>query len=354
MRPSPIAVALGLSLFLALTCFYRVGVVVFAPLDPADGEAAAEARSGAGSAQREARNGSNVSTVPTKRPMNCLSFRQAHPSRAPEKFDRIYGQHSSRWLDAYVIPDAQVIFCQIHKVGSTKWLRLLRWLDGQDYNMFPHWWFGNRPGNLTTLRHLGRKRALEMMFDPNWTKIVAIRDPLDRLRSAYFSKVARSWPLPNESAAVFARELNVTIEGLRTVSFADFLVRVENLMREHSFADPHWRKQSDACSLGHFKKCYDYVMFMDRDKSTHKELANCAMQAMLSKMSESNKHRLQNITETDHTKAAEREHRTDSTHDVWDFDLCRRALLLYTDDYNLFPIPRPTCHRDPPYVRWPS
>ena len=207
MQLRPILVAFLLSLFLAWSCLYLVVVEAPNQLTPPE-------RSNPSSPL------SVISGTGSWSESKCSKYRQrAVASEQEELNDFYYGQQAGRWLDAYVIPDAHLIFCQIHKVGSTKWLRLLRWLDGQDYNAFPHLWYGDKPGNLTTLRHLGRKRALEMMFDPNWTKIVAIRDPLDRLRSAYFSKVARSSPLSPESAAVFARELNVSIEGLLTLSF---------------------------------------------------------------------------------------------------------------------------------------
>ena len=192
----------------------------------------------------------------------CENFKRKVTSKEPSKLDLWYGEHAERWRDAYVVPDAKVIFCQIHKVGSTKWLRLLRWLDGQDYNAFPHLWVGTRPGNLSTLRHYPKREALEMMFDPKWTKIVVVRDPLDRLRSAYFSKVNTSTKHPNSSLEQIAQPLNVPIERLKELSFDDFVTRVEAGIREEHVSNLHWRPQTEACSLGHFQKCYQYVTWL--------------------------------------------------------------------------------------------
>ena len=325
------AVALVLSLFLTFTCFY---VVSFQKDSP----------------QPEVPLPSLPVEAP-KRKLQCSDYEQ-RAAKVPDEFDSYYAKQAEKWLDAYVVPGANLIFCQVHKVGSTKWLRLLRWLDGQDYNQFPHLWWGDRPANLSTLRHYGKPRALEMMFDPNWTKIVAVRDPLDRLRSAYFSKVNRSRPLPNVSAQVFADVLKVPLARLRSLSFEEFLVRVENGMREHNMADLHWRKQSTACSLGHFKKCYQHTFFMDRDKSTHDALGDCVLQVMLSKMSESDRRNLKSLNVTAETKTDEQEHMTQSA-DVYDYQRCVKALELYAEDYHVFSIPRPTCHKDPPHVRWP-
>ena len=280
------------------------------------------------------------------------------PKRQPSKSDIEFSQQQPiRWLSTLVVPDAKLIFCPQYKVGTNEFLRLLRVLDGQDYNTMgsKHYIVGKNSlkiaYNLTLLREF-RHDALQMMFDSDWAKLVIVRDPLDRLRSAYFDKIRRRHP----DQKVFAKALNVPVPVLRSLTFADFVRRVDAQMKRN-VTNVHWQKQAQACGLTHFKKCYQYVLHMGLDKSTHPVLRDCVLRIMGSRVSKSKLSTLQNIVVSDKIKSKLHKHQTDSNFkildDIYDMATCKRALRIYAEDYDLFSLPRPACHETSPRVRWP-
>ena len=158
-----------------------------------------------------------------------ISFRKKHTQS-----EISLSQLPAGWSQApFVVPDAKLIFCPQFKVGTTEFMRLLRWLDGQDYNVHPHFQVEGRPGNLTTLADFEMKAALEMMLDSAWIKLVVVRDPLHRLRSAYLDKI--KIVAANGSKHIqekYADALNVRIPTLSNLSFATFVRRVEAQMKK--------------------------------------------------------------------------------------------------------------------------
>ena len=279
-----------------------------------------------------------------------ISFRKKHTQS-----EISLSQLPAGWSQApFVVPDAKLIFCPQFKVGTTEFVRLLRWVDGQDYNVHPHFKVGDRWGNLTTLADFGPKAALQMMLDSAWIKLVIVRDPLDRLRSAYLDKIKGKHS--KTSQREFADALNVRIPTLSKLSFAAFVRRVEAQMKKN-VSNVHWRMQAQRCGLEHFKKYYQYVLHMGLDKTTHPALRDCVLRAMTSRMNKSKLSTLQHIVVSDETRSRLQAHETDSSlekmDEIYDEATCNIALRIYTEDYDLFSLPRPTCHKTSPHVRWP-
>ncbi|CAK9071237.1 unnamed protein product [Durusdinium trenchii] len=268
--------------------------------------------------------------------ISCADWRQKEVSSNLTDFDIWYSEHSDRWLNAFVVPEENLIFCQIQKVDSADWFAVLRWL--------------NQGQNLTTLRDYERGEALRMMFDPNWTKLAVVRDPLDRLLAAFSTKVNTEKPPNKNITAEVARVLNVPWHRLRKrkVTFPEFVVRVAAGIRERLVVSDFWRKQAEFCSLGHFKKTYQYVMYMDRRKEFHPYLHDCALLAMTGQMSHSKLKKLEKV-------AADRRVQPSSGKKLKEYDevACEVALHLYAEDYETFSLPKPTCHSESPHVRYP-
>ena len=279
-----------------------------------------------------------------------ISFRKKHTQS-----EISFSQLPARWQAPFVVPDAKLIFCPQFKVGTTEFMRLLRWLDGQDYNVHPHFQVENRPGNLTTLENFGQKAALQMMLDSAWIKLVVVRDPLDRLRSAYLDKIKGAAKRSEHSQQKLAHALNVRIPTLSNLSFAAFVRRVEAQMKKNVF-NVHWSPQAQQCGLEHFKKYY-YVLHMGLDKTTHPALRDCVLRTMTGRMNKSKLSTLQHIVVSNETRSRLQAHETDSSLEnidgIYDEATCNIALRIYTEDYDFFSLPRPTCHKTSPHVRWP-
>ena len=114
--------------------------------------------------------------------------------------------------------------------------------------------------------------------------------------------------------------------------------------------------QAQQCGLEYFKKYY-YVMYMGIDKTTHPALRDCVLRTMTSRMNKSKLSTLQHIVVSNKTQSRLQAHETDSSlekmDDIYDEATCNIALRIYTEDYYLFSLPRPTCHKTSPHVRWP-
>ena len=87
---------------------------------------------------------------------------------------------------AVVDEDRKLLVCAIPKVASSEWKKLFLRMQGDpDWRAEP-WW---KMRNLTTLYKVGRRRAMEILVDPTWSKGVFFRDPLKRLLSCYLDTV---------------------------------------------------------------------------------------------------------------------------------------------------------------------
>ena len=164
-------------------------------------------------------------------------------------------RRTPRWLDAFVVPEARLIFCQVPKVDALgDWRKLLSQRfqglhEQRNWTRLRESWFeadisaslsmvvfteqmqiamaygaycflhiflcfsSCQRHPLTTFaatsKDYGRSQALRMMFDSSWTKLVLLRDPLDRLRSVFVSKVNNEKPQPRAALEELAKGLNV-------------------------------------------------------------------------------------------------------------------------------------------------
>lgn len=183
----------------------------------------------------------NTTLAPPHRPPQCVPRRlhcQPPDELLVQPNDRLYRQ---RYGSAVVIPSHKLIFIPIPKVASTTWLKLFRRMRGlpdwkSDLGPLPH----NADVNgLTYLADYSRAQATDMWTSPAWTKAVMIRDPKERLLSAYLDKVVRSptrrlvhgtcCPDTNDCA----KDPNMTLE-----QFVDMLVE-----RDCWNTGDHWNLQ---------------------------------------------------------------------------------------------------------------
>lgn len=265
----------------------------------------------------------------------------------PSTFDFWYAQHADEWLEPFVLPKYKLVFCKIPKVGSFGYLRILRWLSGhQDWERQPYFIENHRVANLTQLKHLPGNEALNIMFDDTWTKIVVVRDPLDRLISAYSDQLSRRRPDPP-----LLQALNLTKKTFQNVSFQDFVNRMQLSVTGHSeLENPHWMRQARHCGLEHFHEQYQYMFYMPHDKAKHDKI----IELILMTVAKRSPTALDVSAFPRTAEKFEQGHPSNHSHATLYEGACQKIQRLYAGDYELFGMPRPKCLQYSPFVEWPT
>lgn len=137
-----------------------------------------------------------------------------------------------------LFPEHKLAFCGIPKVGITPWVQFLRFtLGAKDYRSDPH-----KKRDAARFRFdILTPQTQQEIWEGNWKKAVFVRDPAERLLSAYLDKI--------EKDRKYIRD---------EVTFSEFIDRIAltnvNLQGKSNTGlswktDSHWRPQSWSCGL---------------------------------------------------------------------------------------------------------
>jgi len=150
-------------------------------------------------------NTSSQFPFPTLPPMGCSYFTGAGGSGA--------------FQNLYIVPGAKLAFCGIPKVGITNWKQFLRYLMGaHDYLAIPYY---KRDLEMWSFDLLAPEVQQQIWNDKDWTFAAILRDPAERLLSAYLDKLKIN--TKGRRSGSIAKKVNLTED----FSFADFLERLE-------------------------------------------------------------------------------------------------------------------------------
>jgi hypothetical protein len=157
--------------------------------------------------------------------------------------DFIYYRNHASWDSAPVVIEShKLIFFTVPKVGCTVWKQLFRRMMGQqdwlsqDYSkLLPH---NPEKNGLKYLYHYTTEQASVMMTSPEWTRAMMVRDPKERLLSAFLDKSVR-----NDHKHIIDKCCpdKSCVDGAQTIT--GFL---ELCLRCH---DDHWRPQNRRVDL---------------------------------------------------------------------------------------------------------
>ncbi|MEN0006381.1 MAG: sulfotransferase family protein [Bacteroidota bacterium] len=144
------------------------------------------------------------------------------------------------------------IFFTIPKVACTDWIRLFVRLQGKkDWKSDPHFRAGK-----PLLSKLEGAAIETYLKDKNWTKAVFLRDPAERLLSAYLDKV-------NKGTYVMKKILKSELDSIPFREFVDFAIDSNQDLRSrrglHQRTDPHWKPQYLLSNLYKFMPCINYI-----------------------------------------------------------------------------------------------
>eukprot|EP00934_Nitzschia_sp_Nitz4_P009004 Nitzschia sp. Nitz4//scaffold5_size260463//244157//245893//NITZ4_001032-RA/size260463-processed-gene-0.152-mRNA-1//-1//CDS//3329555490//8994//frame0 len=162
----------------------------------------------------------------------------------------------------FFIPKAKLIFCGIPKVGITEWIKFFRYTIGaKDYLSVPHY---KKDRTNFFLKSLDPLQAQALLNDPSWTKAVFLRNPLDRLLSAYFDKIVGQ----GYTQKAFKIGRLEDKSNRPTLTFQEFVDRVTNTTIPvdcsdpnglKGCTDPHWRPQTMMCGLDYMLPWIDFI-----------------------------------------------------------------------------------------------
>jgi len=160
----------------------------------------------------------------------------------------------------FFVPQAKLIFCGIPKVGISEWIKFFRFVMGTgDYLSLPHY---KTDIDQWRVSRLGNEAAQKLFQDPTWTKAVFLREPAERLLSAYQDKVVKHAFTQHH----FKIDTQSPPETRKILSFEEFV----NLVMEPNdnckspggldvCSDPHWKPQTLTCGLDYLLPHYDFI-----------------------------------------------------------------------------------------------
>jgi len=166
----------------------------------------------------------------------------------------------------FIVPEHRLIFCATPKVASEAWLRLLRRMAG-----FSNWRAGGvyfldkfkRVGGLQQLRELPHTIALQHMRSEKWTRAVVVRDPAERLLSAYLDKIAQSRDSAPQLEKYSHDLFNLSVASFPNTSFHSFVDRALYGLSRGYRTDQHWWPQAANCALRSWLPAYNVVLQVD-------------------------------------------------------------------------------------------
>jgi hypothetical protein len=169
---------------------------------------------------------------------------------------------------ALLFPTNKLLFCGIPKAGITQWLQFLRFtLGAKDYQSNPYLKYDARLFYFDKVhpKHQGN-------IWKNYKKAILLREPAERLLSAYLDKVALKRHDAQPHNDTKSRRNKVFGDNISFAEFVDYLsmtnvTRVDNTYRGWTGlswrSDPHWRPQAWSCGLSENVQDFDYIGTLD-------------------------------------------------------------------------------------------
>ena len=163
-----------------------------------------------------------------------------------------------------LFPEGKLLFCGIPKVSTSEWFKFLRFTAGAtDYLSMPHY----KPDFMRLQLDRMRPDTQKEVWDSSsWTRAVFIRDPAQRLLSAYLDKIAgfgSSMSFADFVDVIASPKITGHSSGMKTGPIQTGLTW---------FTDPHWRPQAWSCNISEDLPHIDYVGTLDRSASHTKDL----------------------------------------------------------------------------------
>jgi hypothetical protein len=194
-------------------------------------------------------------------------------------------------VDPVVVESHKLLFFTVPKNGCTEWKMLFRrMLNHSDWwSAVPH---DPQLNGLRYLGHYSRPRQREMMTSPNWTRAIFVRDPLERVLSAYLDKgIGPERYVKEQCCRIKARQNReerreerrmvrqtqhrtcmrlLPFEAMPTEKILPFERFVKDFM--HQCEDPHWQPQHKRLAQPQNWKFINFVGHFERLQRDSRQL----------------------------------------------------------------------------------
>ena len=167
--------------------------------------------------------------------------------------------HRKGWDSApYILERHKLLFFTVPKNSCTEWKRLLRRMTGiKDWKSYGVRTVHDPTRNgIKRLDQISEEEQYEIMTSPNWTRAIFVRDPLERLLSAFIDKGIRTWHIEEGCCRGYQLKQNNTLRQQQcqllkslkqnhthpTMEQFTFETFVEGFASQCD--DPHWAPQS--------------------------------------------------------------------------------------------------------------
>lgn len=192
---------------------------------------------------------------------------ESSPKVSLTPYDYIY--KPGPWDGApIVLEEHKLIFFTVAKVGCTVWKQLFRRMAGYEDDKWKRWKYqihDPRKNGLTYLYHYTVRDANRMLTDPEWTRAIFVRDPRERVLSAYLDKGQR------KGGSYLSRHCcgkNAKCMSRASGSFRGFLETIVTQCPN----DPHWISYTER--LDGFLSTINFVGNMESAHDDAKRLLN--------------------------------------------------------------------------------
>jgi len=174
------------------------------------------------------------------------------------------GGGSGAFQNLFIIPSAKLAFCGIPKNGHTNWLQFIRFVMGaHDFASFPHGKPDLRYWSFDILNPVMQKKIWN---DPEWTFAAILRNPADRLLSAYLDKL-KVGPGSGSIAKHYnfnkSFTFDVFLQYLEKETPKDLNCQDKDLTGLNWCTDPHWRPQVYSCGMSEKIDRFDFIGNLD-------------------------------------------------------------------------------------------
>jgi len=158
--------------------------------------------------------------------------------------DRIYNPPTEIPIGAFVLEEYKLIFVTIPKVACTEWKRMFMRMTEN-----PHWCNEDINVHYPEINHVpylsqySIEEATAMMISPEWTKAVFVREPKERVLSAFLDKAVYEKSFFKTKCCRNLKDDHAKQDCIRDMtSFPSFLHYVTNYPTE--CWNPHWEAQT--------------------------------------------------------------------------------------------------------------